>query len=834
MRGPIPLSSTLALKVLGCGLLALLFTWGNDPLKTTGRRLFASPLEEIYPYETPMETYQPAGHMQVEQLLAPQDLLKLFKTVAGSPQDALQRMTLSGMPNEAQWTSALEDWKWGLSKKEIASIFHGIDVDNDGKVDLGELLSCFRHGYQGEIPAHSEAPPQQSSRYDCTDGLDVWRMDWSQEKIQSCSLISVMDLREHLRPQITAAEMVHAADLDGDGAISQAEWTAAATRGSDPFLKPITEPRAEFAFKSMDVSQDGTLSSSDLLGALDLSTNTATAPNAFPNVLPTPSSHFEAPIATGAISVKDLQQRLLVKWATLSNAFDKMDLDGNHRLSREEWASGLAELSPPLPSPSANYFFEGIDALHDGHLTPPELHGTLNLGQLFQSPEALRTALHWDKAQMDHHAKVSSWIHSARPNWQHDQESSSKDGGKKGVKDSQKLSLVQSLHGAFLSASDAFLSMDQDHSDDASMMEFKETLSRFHPPITGAQAVEAFQSLDRDGNGKVSRGEFGALESVTPRGGSLDHNMKHLMSKAEMEFRKQASKWAGSMKQACTQLGTEVSFGHFRASIHNFEPLLSAEAAEAIFKQMDTDQNGFIDGTECHLSLEDFRKTLSSTTSLRNSFVDADRNNDHQLSQMEFANFGQMLDSKNSLGKYAIFFEDELDTDHDGKVSLPTLETLVEKKSSGDNDLLSADDLISYDLPAIMHGKCIISALDAEIPPGIGDKVGQAFAAALGSELSLKLEIVGVQEIAHPSGQGKEFDLLYTSKTASGATCIRKLHDEATQIEATVREAVRKVTAAGTSQAWCSSTLDFYGPKATKLPKGSKIKEVFGKLPAGH
>eukprot|EP00434_Breviolum_minutum_P010563 symbB.v1.2.009317.t2/scaffold585.1/size314277/7 len=194
--------------------------------------------------------------VQVEQLLAPQDLLKLFKTVAGSPQDALQRMTLSGMPNEAQWTSALEDWKWGLSKKEIASIFHGIDVDNDGKVDLGELLSCFRHGYQGEIPAHSEAPPQQSSRYDCTDGLDVWRMDWSQEKIQSCSLISVMDLREHLRPQITAAEMVHAADLDGDGAISQAEWTAAATRGSDPFLKPITEPRAEFAFKSMDVSQD--------------------------------------------------------------------------------------------------------------------------------------------------------------------------------------------------------------------------------------------------------------------------------------------------------------------------------------------------------------------------------------------------------------------------------------------------------------------------------------------------------------------------------------------------------------------------------------------------
>lgn len=30
-------------------------------------------------------------------------------------------------------------------------------------------------------------------------------------------------------------------------------------------------------------------------------------------------------------------------------------------------------------------------------------------------------------------------------------------------------------------------------------------------------------------------------------------------------------------------------------------------------------------------------------------------------------------------------------------------------------------------------------------------------------------------------------------------------------------------------QAWCSSTLDFYGPKAGQLPKGSKIKEAFGR-----
>ena len=35
------------------------------------------------------------------------------------------------------------------------------------------------------------------------------------------------------------------------------------------------------------------------------------------------------------------------------------------------------------------------------------------------------------------------------------------------------------------------------------MMEFKETLSRFHPPITGAQAVEANPNLP--GVAKTSR-----------------------------------------------------------------------------------------------------------------------------------------------------------------------------------------------------------------------------------------------------------------------------------------------------------------------------------------
>ena len=171
-------------------------------------------------------TFQPVENLAVliHVTFHRHDLLKLFKTAAGSPQDALQRMALSGAPSEKEWTAALQDrtflevflvfsgagnekkktpgqdWKWGLSRKEvefrswwcffdrffeyclrsrcrvyiryyitniegvsfflgilaarnqlklwvgavqISSIFHGIDVDGDGKAH--QLLQSEIH-----------------------------------------------------------------------------------------------------------------------------------------------------------------------------------------------------------------------------------------------------------------------------------------------------------------------------------------------------------------------------------------------------------------------------------------------------------------------------------------------------------------------------------------------------------------------------------------------------------------------------------------------------------------------------------------------------------------
>ncbi|CAE7242598.1 erg10 [Symbiodinium sp. CCMP2456] len=197
--------------------------------------------------------------------------MRLFKTVAASPQAALHRMSGTGKPNLQEWTDAIQDWNWGLSRSQISSMFHGIDSAMDGQVDIHELLACFRRGeYEGQFWQSAEAPSsvasfqpeavpaQATSKYDCYDGLDMWRFEWSKEKTLSCSLISASELRGSLAPDLTPAQVVKQMDTNMDGVVSHDEWLAAATgfSGHGPFLKSLTEPRAEFAFKSIDVSQD--------------------------------------------------------------------------------------------------------------------------------------------------------------------------------------------------------------------------------------------------------------------------------------------------------------------------------------------------------------------------------------------------------------------------------------------------------------------------------------------------------------------------------------------------------------------------------------------------
>ncbi|CAE7271724.1 erg10, partial [Symbiodinium pilosum] len=726
---------------VGLVLAALGITvWRTVPENSfaeTGRRLFSGHLPTDYAAGVGAQVHLPTC----------KTLMHLFKTVAASPQAALHRMSSTGKPNLQEWTDAIQDWKWGLSKSQISGMFHGIDSAMDGQVDIQELLQCFRHGeYEGHFWQTASPKPAAASvqvvqghhQYNCYDGLDMWRFDWSNEKKVSCSLISASELRGSLIPGLTPFQVVQRLDTDGDGVVSRNEWLGAATgfASQTPFAKTLIEPRAEFAFKSMDVSQDGNLNPRDLANSLGLRDDKSP--------LELGSSGLPSVSATG------LKQRVLARWSTLSNAFQKMDRDHNHRLSREEFGAGLAEVRPPIDQPSElARLFQGIDALRDDRITPPEWHGTMQSETLFQSPEALQHLLHTGSA-----GGPDGWIHtSPEP--------------------------AESLQGG-------------------------------SPTPQGSQK-----------SAQVKGSSSGGLQDLTS-------HLEELSAQAEGKFRQKAVEWAGSMKNACIRMGVlrdDISQSAFQSAVGGFEPLLAEQSSSEIFKQMDEDKNGLISGEECVLSEEELRKKLASVKSLRNLFRDADVDSDGQLSRDEFAKLGKLLSKGSSGGKYAAFFDDMAAA---GKppLTLAALESMAGAPSSS-KQVLSKEDGAKYTLPAIIHGKCILSVKGDNLPSGLSDKVGQSLSTTLSQQLGVTVRVAGAQE--QQGTTSTEFDVLYTSKTQNGAEVISKLRMSADIIQTELQRAVEAVVSASAS-AWCSSTMDFYGPKAGALPRGQKVMQEFGQL----
>mmetsp|Transcript_15886 Transcript_15886/g.37536 ORF Transcript_15886/g.37536 Transcript_15886/m.37536 type:complete len:737 (-) Transcript_15886:135-2345(-) len=674
-----------------------------------------------------------------ESLPTCKTLMRLFKTVAASPQAALQRMSKTGKPTLEEWTNALQDWKWGLTRAQITGMFHGLDTKMDGQVDMQELLSCFRRGaYEGQFWQAAPAPAPASfqafhPKYNCHDGLSTWKFGWSDAKKQACGLISASELRGSLHPGLTPAQVIQQIDQNRDGVISHEEWVAASTgRGNTPFVKTLIEPQADFAFNSIDRGQDGHLSGSEIMNSLDLMDTTSPLAGSFSG--------------SGTVNAPALKQRVLARWSTLGNAFHKMDTDDNHRLSLDEFGAGLAELRPPVDDPSqVEHLFAGIDALHDGRITPPEWHGTMESGQLFQTPEALEKVLHSP-------AHGSNWIHS-RPS---------------------------------------------------------------HAKAGGVQDLPAASKLGKD------HGSTGSM--------NLKDEVEKLVSKAEGEFRKKAAKWAGTMKNACLKMGLLneglISSGEFHAAIGAFEPILADHSKAAIFQQMDEDKNGLISRNECYLTQEKLQEQLSKVKSLRNLFCDADFNNDGELSSAEFAQLGHALDAKSAGPKYSALFDDELS--QKGPLTLSSLEVLAGKGSS--SQVLSKEDSSKYNgFPAIIHGKCVIGVKGEHVPPGLGQKVGEAFSSTLSKSLGLTVKAADAQE--QQGTTSKEFDVLYTSRAQNGAAVMNQLHEEAVSIQAALEEGIASVVSPSASaNAWCSNTLDFYGPQAGNLPKGQKIRQHFGQL----
>eukprot|EP00931_Biecheleriopsis_adriatica_P005295 TRINITY_DN10681_c0_g1_i1.p1 TRINITY_DN10681_c0_g1~~TRINITY_DN10681_c0_g1_i1.p1 ORF type:complete len:1130 (-),score=293.89 TRINITY_DN10681_c0_g1_i1:19-3045(-) len=795
-----------------------------------------------------------------------------------------------------------------------------------GRYDAGSE-ERYGAGSEEQYGSGSEKP-YDTGVYDCSDGLKNWRFEWSDEKKRICSLISANELRSHIAPGYSGKEVAQILETPGRGGVTRTEWLAGATaRHTRAFTAPLTEPQAEFAFRSMDTNEDGLISDSEFMTSLgggapphvhhhtehwqqhrwhDVSESESKPPwhqEAPPSpppqwhqeAPPTPHWHQEVPVEavpTPHVRAKELVASLRAKWETLSNAYDKMDVYNQHYLSRENLRAGLLQLNPAIDDPAEQVrIFEGLDTIADGKITPPEFHGTLRLGHFFQTKEAVQSALGWHPPQQAQRSSPSprQIVPPPPPPVSAPPASAPWDSA-----EMQRMTLVQLANRMverFGSMQLAFHSMDKDHDGSISQVEFVAGAASLQPPLSEGDATWSFQGLDANRDGVVDEHDFLAIASasevseaaggkaptpgkqVKAAGGTPPAPGMQVQAAAapgmqvqaaaapgmqvqaavapapgmqvqaaaarppagtaiadETSFRAKAISVAGTMKQACEKMGLHKDNAlqpqTFRAAITEFEPLISEAALLTIFNQMDSNADGQLSPEECYLSMQSFKQKLSKLKSIRNTFCDADANNDQKLSKQEFANFVQKLDPQADQAEYLNFFHDVLDKDKDGFVKLSDINLGA---PAAHENVLSDSDMEKYaKVPAILQGEASIEIQDQEqLGNAVNAQVKAAFEKVLTSHLGTKVTVAGVQAL--PATGMKILIVLWTARPPAGGDTIKKLRTDASQLQTAMQAAIGAAVApAAKTTVWCKSTFDFYGPKAGSLPQGQKITQLWG------
>mmetsp|Transcript_16816 Transcript_16816/g.29553 ORF Transcript_16816/g.29553 Transcript_16816/m.29553 type:complete len:866 (+) Transcript_16816:85-2682(+) len=831
----------LAVSLSVGAAIALLVCSNSSETVLRGRQLQASYDDASYRsnLDPPTSYASQTGAVSVHKLM------QLFKSAGfTSPQAGLRAMARDSEPTLEEFQAAEEDMKWGLNRQQAAAVFKGLDADQNGKVKLDEMLGAWQRGsyyFDVTVPDAPEQSPETKTAwqpmdhvYDCEAGAINWKVGWSDEKKNFCSLISAREMRSRLQQGIGGNEVFNLLDREHKGAVSKEEWVygASSMHGLNaPFQTVLSVPQADYAFKAMDTNKDGVLSHDELVISLGSAMHpTLSGAGQVPQG---GTGYYATTSGNSHTTAAELRQRLEAKWNTLSNAFDQMDVDDQHTLDLGKLAKGLKLLSPPITDHTeVAYIFGGLDTIQDGRITPPEFHGTLRIGHFHQTTEAVQKALGLNLPDgAAHSTGQGGWVHHA-PHVEEKQEQHQYPSGPE-----TRITLPQlqhSMKGAYSSADDAFFHMDQDHDNLLDFSAFAEGLADFKPSVDAANAKWAFDGIDSDRDKEVSLQEFKAVlgETSSHAVQKAPHSSSSSgMLEAEVQYREKARKWAGSMKRACEQMGLRegnaLQLHIFKYASKPFEPLLSDAVLEALFHQMDCDGDNQISPAECYVSMDTFKKKLSTVKSVRNMFCDSDDNNDHKLSAEEFDHFGKLLDSHCGGAKYGAFFLDNLDQNHDGFADLGDIEVLGKGVSS--ESVLSDEDLQQYDgVPAIVHGKASIEVETSS--SASASEVGNAFVTALGKEIGLTINLAGEQALPSSNGM-KIFVVLYTSRSTNGKDTLEKLRADAGDIENEVEAAIIAAVGGtgGKATVWSESSFSFYGPKAGKLPGGQKISQAWGR-----
>jgi len=214
----------------------------------------------------------PTSYLSETGAVSVHQLLQLISSAGySSPQAVLKAMAADREPSLSEFQAATEDLHWPMTRQQAAATFRGLDANEDGKVTLDELLGVMQRGdYYFDVTAAATqethlrvgnaAEDSSGHQYDCGADIINWRLEWSDAKKRSCSLISAHEMQSRLNAGITGDQVFHLLDGGSDGVVSKEDWVYASSGMSGPaapFAQPLSEPQAEFAFTAMDSNQLG-------------------------------------------------------------------------------------------------------------------------------------------------------------------------------------------------------------------------------------------------------------------------------------------------------------------------------------------------------------------------------------------------------------------------------------------------------------------------------------------------------------------------------------------------------------------------------------------------
>lgn len=432
------------------------------------------------------------------------------------------------------------------------------DVDGDGKVSEKEYLEACEAA--GTSAAH------------CKDL-------WAAADADGDGSASAEDLQRVRDDAKKAAEDFSDADKDGDGKLSKEEFLAAAKE------KGIPEDEAEALFKDLDADGDGEISTEEFVfgGGFGETEGSSEPPET------------EVP----DITMEEVARRIHQAYGTTGEAWEEIAGAAEAAFMTEEQWAKVAENLGLLPEQAAKIYAE-MDTDKDGKVDFTEFQEAMGVSKDDMKRRMLKKFGNAEKAlkaiDKDGDGKVSEEEFLAAAKDMNIPEDLAKEifkdlekanGGELTTDEFMKEfgadadDLKERLAEEFDSADNAFDSMDADGNGEVSKEEFLAGAEKMG--LSKAEAEKIFEKADKDGNGSLSRDEFGAAFGVGPE-----------------ELREACFKYMKDPKFAFHSMDKDgddlVSMDEWIAGMKKMG--FSKSQAEKLFEQADTNKNentkGFI------------------------------------------------------------------------------------------------------------------------------------------------------------------------------------------------------------------------------------------------